>query len=143
MKHSEKTFLSHIIAAFFYSMPLAAGTVGGGGPPARPQLEMELLQNARAALFTDDLGNIALGVRVETSEEIRLSSSEGPDGLKISKEDLKTMSDLSIELIDAVSLGNATAVTHSYRVLDGDNNIGFTLKDRRKIMREFVKEIRQ
>jgi hypothetical protein len=132
-----KKYLSYTIVLAIHSLPLAAGTVGGGGPPALTQLESELLQAGTAGLFTDEAGRLGLGVRGEISEEIRLSS-DGMLGFKINKDDLKTMSDYSVQTIDTVSLG-ASGVSRSYQVTAGDVTDELILKDRRQLMRNSIK----
>jgi hypothetical protein len=130
-----KKYLSYTIVLAIYSLPLAAGTVGGGGPPALTQLESELLHAGTAGLFTDEAGRVGLGVRGEISEEIRLSS-DGILGFKINKNDLMKISDYSGEPIDAVSLSSGTS--RSYQVTAGDLANELILKDRRQLMRSSV-----
>lgn len=133
-----KQILSYTIALAFHSVLLAAGTVGGGGPPALTQLESEPLSAGTAGLFTDERGQLGLGVRGEIGEEIRLSA-DGVSGFKINKGDLKKLGDHSVQTLEALSLGNSETL-RSYQVRAGDAADELILHDRRELIRRSVKK---
>jgi len=132
---AQRAYLISI--AIFGQCALAGTMVGGGGPPAKTALLLELMSKAPGSAGLFDSGNKELGLLVngELPNELVVSPYSAA-GSMVSTPDADFSLLTKKKNIDAFSIDGAI---RSFQIEDGDKLNTLILKDRRDLIRTSIK----